>query len=519
MKVPRFAIKKEQIFSLALLIFVVLLRFPVIIQPISSDIGAISYNARLILDNEPLYGTHHPAHHLPAVYYTYALIFSLLGDRPEALQVFLIPWIWLSALLLWRVGKQISSSVSGMLAALFFVLIGSMTNLNGDTAEIELFANLPIIAVIWLSGRLLEKQRRPITYTLIGVLCALCFLYKAVYLAPLLAIGMTLLLDAILQYNSKAWRKLFQRGLAILIGFGLILGAVTAYFASLGLITRLWLVFQLGTGYVELQNNLPDIYIFIIPAVLIIVANLVFFLLGILGVGRTIVVLPKTFSQSRATGLTQFMAIIWLAASFLEVGISKLGYAHYGLLLIPPFALIVGAEIGGLWERIKPQVGLTGLLKQTFLPALLVLAVIGNTVFISMNYIGGYIAFLSGQISRNEFILNDTFMGVDNLQAEMIAQYIERHSTPNDFIFTWTELAQIPYLAHRRSSVDVLWPIYIARLGPPERVFTLEPVYVVVGPLFEKDKQYPDWLVEGLKYNYQLETNFEEYKIYRRITN
>ena len=509
--------KGTWIFSAALLILVIILRLPALAQPISNDIGANAYGARLILQGEALYGFYHPAHHLPAIYYTYALIFSLLGDHPVVPQLFLIPWIWLNALVLFWIGRKISTPASGMLAAVFYVLIGSMTNLNGDTAEIELFANLPITAGIWLGTRLLEKHSRPPAFASVGALGALCVLYKAIYLAPLAAIGAALLLNAALEQKREAWGELCKIALAIFSGFAAISGLVMLYFASLGLWPRLWLVFQLGSGYVGLQDSLPWYYILLTPAILVVAANLIFFLLGLVGATRTLVLLPRALKLSRSKGLAQLMVIVWLLASILAAGISKFGYGHYALLVIPPLALLVGAEIGDLWARIRPRPGFYGFLRRATLPGLLMLAVIGNTVYTSDNYLGGYLKYLTGQIPLDEFVLQDTALGRDNTQASKIAEYLEQRTTPEERIFTWTELAQIPYLANRRSSSDVLWPIYISRLGPPERVFASKPAYVVIGPSFLKDQPVPDWLTNDLARDYQLETDFADYQIYRRM--
>jgi hypothetical protein len=510
--------RTELILGAALLLAVALLRWPALVQPVTNDIGANAYGARLILQGEPLYGSYHPAHHLPAVYYTYALIFALLGDRPEALQLFLIPWIWLNAWILYAIGKQISTPLSGMLAAFFFVLIGSMTNLNGDTAELELFANLPVALGVFAGGWLIAKGRRAITFTLIGAIGAFCFLYKAVYLAPLAVTSAALLLQALLDGRRAAWAALFMRLLAMLAGCGAVLGLVGLYFAVLGLFPRLWLVFQLGSGYVEMQDSLPAIYILLTPAILLIVANLIFSLLGALGTLRALVQLPGLLKRSQPKGLALFMLVTWLLVSIVEAGASRFGFAHYALLVVPPLALLVGRETGELYRRIGPRPGFSGALRRAWLPGLMALAVIGNTVFTSQGYLGGFLSYVTGRISREEFVRKDTAIGVDNLNAVAIAGYIQAHTSADARIFGWTELAQIPYLANRRSTSDVLWPIYIDQLGSPRRVITAKPVYVVVGPPFKENTPEPDWLKNDLASGYRLETTIDQYQLYRLIS-
>jgi hypothetical protein len=69
---------------IGLFILVVLLRLPSIEEPFEIDSGVSAYHARLILQRKPLYSTHHPAHHLLAADYTYALVFLLFGDSARS---------------------------------------------------------------------------------------------------------------------------------------------------------------------------------------------------------------------------------------------------------------------------------------------------------------------------------------------------------------------------------------------------------------------------------------------------
>jgi len=187
--------------------------------PIDNDTGAIAYHARLINFGEPLYGSHHPTHHLPAAYYTYAFIFKLLGDHPDSLQYFLVFWMWVNGLLLYKIGRSISNPACGIIAASLYVLISSMTNLNGDTAEIELFANVPITVVIWLGSFLWTKKKPVFLLLSIGVFSAICFLFKAVYITSLVAVSLTLFIELIFHYDRKHLTEFLKNILIMFLGF------------------------------------------------------------------------------------------------------------------------------------------------------------------------------------------------------------------------------------------------------------------------------------------------------------
>ena len=100
---------------MGLAILVLLLRAPSLEQPFGNDEGANAYHARLISRGEPLYGSHHPAHQLPGIYYTYALAFKLLGDTLWAVKFFLILVTIVSAYLLYRLGDLALGKGTGIL--------------------------------------------------------------------------------------------------------------------------------------------------------------------------------------------------------------------------------------------------------------------------------------------------------------------------------------------------------------------------------------------------------------------
>jgi hypothetical protein len=107
---PKPLIKKssyyqEWLIIIGLSLLVILLRLPSLDHPFDNDSAANAYHARLIVQGEPLYGLHHPAHHLPGVYYTYALAFSLLGDNVWAVKFLLLGWTIATVYLLYRLGS------------------------------------------------------------------------------------------------------------------------------------------------------------------------------------------------------------------------------------------------------------------------------------------------------------------------------------------------------------------------------------------------------------------------------
>ena len=151
----------DWIIIVVIIVLVILLRLPSLNEPFENDSGAIAYHGRLILNGEPLYGTHHTGHHLPAAYYTYALAFFILGDSTWSIKFLLIPWTIATALLIYMIGKRLENKMIGLLSAIVFVFLSSHVFLEGTAARAELFANMPITADTASQTRLLLLSACP----------------------------------------------------------------------------------------------------------------------------------------------------------------------------------------------------------------------------------------------------------------------------------------------------------------------------------------------------------------------
>ena len=86
----------------------------------------------------------------------------------------------MTAYLLYRLGVSVMDRATGLLAALFYVILSSHVLLYGTTAEIELFANLPRIAAFLVLMHLTTRQAAAWKFVFVGLLSAVAFLFKAV---------------------------------------------------------------------------------------------------------------------------------------------------------------------------------------------------------------------------------------------------------------------------------------------------------------------------------------------------
>ena len=523
------------IILLALSLLVTLLRLPSLEQPFDNDSGANAYHARLIVDGEPLYGTHHPAHHMPAVYYVYALGFLLLGDSTWAVKFLLIPWTIVTAYLLYRLGVSVMDRATGLLAALFYVILSSHVLLYGTTAEIELFANLPRIAAFLVLMHLTTRQAAAWKFVFVGLLSAMAFLFKAVYLSPLALAGWVLLAELWRTRTAPgAWRRAMRRGLWVGLGFVAALLLVVAYFALVGLLPRFLLVFTLGQEYVNFRQDIPSVqqYWPFYPLLGLAVNNvalLILSLAGFVAVGMSR--LRDTFSQKAKAipcvcppgqspdlpppqGQGAFYVAIWYLFSFFEAGITRVLFFHYYLLIVPPLALLAAWFLLRIYRDLQVHTA------RRSVATWLLATVLAVTFFFSarqnFNYYSLYTRYKLGEGTYRDFLLDGwpDHKGIESVRVEELVDYIQRHTVPSDRIYYWSGGVQLYYLADRRCPIDVIWPVYAKATGPYERIFVPQTKYVIVGE--SNNVPRPDWLYAELAKAYELETVIRDQEIYRR---
>jgi hypothetical protein len=505
---------QEWLIIIGLSLLVILLRLPSLDHPFDNDSAANAYHARLIVRGEPLYGSHHPAHHLPGVYYTYALAFSLLGDSVWAVKFLLIAWTIATVYLLYQLGSLLIGWGVGLLAAIFYAILSSHLWMWGNSAQIELFANLPRIAAFLGLIHLTRLAPLPVPavglwkFVFVGLLSAVAFLYKAIYLSPLILTGVVLLIE-LWPHRTKAdvWRAVLLRFFWIGLGFVVGLLIVASYFAYLGLLSRVELVFTLGQAYTTNTGGLQDAFFF--PLVGLgynNVALLIFSLAGLI----TII-----FSKSQRTAPLLLM-VIWFVLSFIEAGaLVRVFRFYYYLLIIPPLALLAAWFLLKVYHDLIQRFRLTN--RWVAASTLVVLLTIIFTISAAQNFkfYCHYFCYKVGQETLREFLANGSPFGLQLIQIQELATYLRQRTTPTDQIYYWSEDVQLYYLADRRCAIDIIWSLYAAATGPRQRIFDPLTKYIII----DTSRSEHDWLwlYPELNKNYKLEKVMYGQEIYRRL--
>ena len=504
--------KKTTWICFTVLAFALILpRWPSFEMPLDLDSGANAFFARYMLRGGILYDTFHTGHHLPGIYYTLELAFRLFGDNQLAPKLLLIPWAFACALLMYFMGRTYFDEQTGAVAAVFFVLVSSQGWFAGMTAEMEHFANLPLIAGIFLLFYFLRKQAPSWQFIWLGLLGAVSVLYKISFVAPMLVAGISIPLAAwIARKDAGVWKTMLFRLFWMAIGFILPLAFVAGYFASLGLWERFILVFRFGFNYFGDSNqmmgvgsNLPRPFGF--PLLWLSMNNIALLIFGLIASYRLV---RRSISLRTMDNLTDLALVLWLIFSMALAGMRGGGFTYYVLPVIPPLAILAAIEICITYQhwKITSSERSANLWRTTSISF-----VIGLFLWSNFNLYSEYLMYKLGRTSHDEFLQH-----VENpsYASEQVSNYVKAHTDSNDRIYLWSSNVEVYYFTDRMPPIDMLWPTYVSTTGSPDRIFDARTKYIILDTPERLPR--PQWLLDGLAANYALETVIEGREIYRR---
>jgi 4-amino-4-deoxy-L-arabinose transferase-like glycosyltransferase len=155
-----------------------LVRAPFLTMPMIADEGGYAYATRGWLN-----GTGHLYDDLwisrpQGIFYLYALIFETLGTGTVALR--LAAWISIcgTAVAVWLIARRWRPAPVAAVAALIFVVVSGSPNLEGYTANAEMFMILPSAWSVWTLIRGIESRWAPHWVFLSGVLVGVATMLK-----------------------------------------------------------------------------------------------------------------------------------------------------------------------------------------------------------------------------------------------------------------------------------------------------------------------------------------------------
>jgi hypothetical protein len=292
---------------------------------------------------------------------------------------------------------------------------------------------------------------------------------------------------------------------------------VVLYFWAVGLLPRLLLVFSLGRDYVEFRNTDPETLL-LWPFYAMIGLGLNNAVLLIYSFAGFTLILLASRRQNRHDGQRNAVPLyvaVWYLLSFAEAQVTRALFYHYYLLIVPALALLAGWLLAKLAAEIATSVPkhwwlASVALMSLLLPALLISA--GQHT----HYYSLYIQYKLGRVTFAEFV-RDGWPGVgwQMVAVQDLADYIAERTTPDERIYYWSGGVQLYYVANRRSSVDIIWPLYLGATGPHERIFDPKTKYLILGE--SNNVPRPEWLEPGAAEHFVLETIIHGQEVYRHL--
>jgi len=515
----------ENFFYLVLLLLTFFLRIPTLQQPFENDSGAIAYHARLITQGLPLYGEHHPAHHMPGTYYLYAAAFDLLGDNPQSVRIVLLLWTGLSVVLVYQLGKMVAGKEVGFIAALNSAIMLSHNFIAGTNSRIESFVILPQVTAVFILFTLAKKNTSSWTYVFPGFFSFAVIFFKANYISAVCLTGILILRELVHGWkNPKTWKLAIMRSGWAMVGFGLPAILTISYFTANGIVDRFLQVFTLGFSYMQVTPNqlTSPAFILLYPLAILGKSNFILLLSAVTGTLLYLLSLrrgtttPDEVENSSDPDLLPYI-IIWFGFSFIETGVSRTFLHNYYLIFIPPLTIISAWFFVKLTREIRTfWPGLPGLYSKIllllFTLASLILGLLPNYPYLH-HY---YAEYLTGKIDYNAVLEEGLPEGVaETMQAiAEIGQYINAHAEQHDTIYYWSNFMELYYYADRQSSADIIWPLYVDAFNNKAQIFEAE--YILLGDTPLGYQEIPVWLIEGLNRQYELEITLHGQQLYRR---
>jgi 4-amino-4-deoxy-L-arabinose transferase-like glycosyltransferase len=449
----------------AIALLAVVLRAPFFRWPLTGDEGAYAYIADWWGRGETLYGDRLWLDRPQAIFVAYRLGMALLGGSTAALRLWGALWAAATAPLIHGIARRLFTERAALWAALLYAVYAVSPQIEGFTANAELFMLLPATASLLC---LLERR-----WWLAGLLAGVGVMLKPSGLsAGLLALVW-------LARERAPWPTYarYAAGAAVAPLLSLAHGAATvgvgaylfALVASRGQIERAWMLVVLLT---QLALTLP--------------AWLPLTAAGLLGQRD----LPRPGRRLLA---------LWALTALAGMALGGGWYRHYFSQLMPPLAVWAAAALDGLAASGRRQrLGL----------ALAALASIALTM-------GPYLV-ISPQTGADRIFEKPLVT-----HADAVAAYLRARTTANDTIYVAYEGPQLCYLAERRCASRYLFNLHVAHLpGVYDEIVALvaagEPKYVVT-PLFRPALSDPDErLTLALAEHYDLVESIDLVQIYRR---
>jgi hypothetical protein len=419
----------------------VLLRWPLASIPLERDEGEYAYIAQRWLRGEVPYRDAFDQKP-PGAFAAYALFFRMFGESIEAIHWGTQLYTLITLALIVLAGRRLFGLGAGLTAALLAAFMTADCCVLGNAANTETFLTLPL--TVGFLATLQAVERSSAGWAAIAGACGtLAMLCKQVAL-PNAAFHFLLLL--------AAGRRRLALVAAYVAGAAVALAPVVGYFADAGALREFW---DCVVGHNLAYARRVPVYLYpgtFLGSFLPVVRQW----WPILGFAGVTLCTPDERPSVLSPWLRpRRLAGLWLLASFAGVSVGGYYREHYYIQAIPPLAVLAGRGVGILASRWAPR-------RQTVTAVALSVAAVVYGVLIAPWY------YLTGTPAEK---CSAIYGGNPFRESPFVAEYLARHSDPDDTVFIFGSEPQLLFYAGRKSASRYIfvYPLMTSFPGTGER--------------------------------------------------
>jgi 4-amino-4-deoxy-L-arabinose transferase-like glycosyltransferase len=439
---------------LVLLLGACALALPILAYPPGRDQGWFAVFGRGILDGYKPYLDFWDTKP-PAIFYTYATAFALLGKTAIAIRaldfIFIVP----CALFVWAIGRRLGET-QGLMAALAFVAF-YFTETFWTLSQADGLAVLPLTASAYCLTLAVERELHPRWLMLSGMAAGCAIWYKY----SLALVVLALLLAMWLWIGFQQGRSLIRATAFYGLGIAVVAVIGVAFLALNGILPATLESLQVARRYAT--QDYAD-------------GRWLQSTVWIAGVNERIarwwplLVLcalwwPLRILRQNALDIGMHRLLwLWLLAGFANVLVQAKGFDYHWLPALPPMVILA-------MNALPPLVRATRLSVAGIVAALLILLLVTVTL--------PTLPYLLGGQPRTEFLSRFTAGEFSARESAEITEFLRQRVAPGDTLFVWGSRPEVyfqsqlrpatRFVSHtqlsatwtpsnwRKENVDVLW--------------------------------------------------------------
>lgn len=426
----------------AVLILIAVVRVRLADLPLERDEGEYAYAGQLILEGVPPYKLAYNMK-FPGTYFAYALMMLVFGQTPTGIHLGVALVTTVTALLLWRLGRNMLDEVCGVVAATTYAVLAASPALLGLAGHATHFAALFVTAglyMLWPAQQQLTWRR----VAAAGLMFGLAILMKQH--AAIFCVWVAFFVWSVCRHwgipRSTRVHFLVAFSAAALVPF--LVTCAVLWYAGVMDQFMFWAI-SYAAEYARIVPLHKAPHMFFESLKKITERDQLLWLIGLTGLGG-IFLQPKLHRK-------RLIFLGFCVAAFLTTVPGFYFRGHYFILMLPAVVLLAGCGVSAACEVLLRKCGV-GL---GTLPIIMYGAVLCSDFVQNSD-----IWFRATPIQASRKI----YLGNPFVEAEVIARYIQTNSTPETRVAVLGSEPQIYFLARRHSATGY---IYTCPLMEPHR--------------------------------------------------